>query len=187
LEALPVCRTNQEMAAMHNIDARSGAESRSLTPRLKEEALAEIELGAVSAMHAFQRWIVRCMEVAGLKDLTVVDVLVLHHVNHRSHDKRLADICFLLNIEDAHVVAYSLRKLVGLGVVNADRHGKEVTYSTTASGQAHLARYREIREQRLIDALKTLGLDKSALGELAQHLRRMSGLYDQAARAAASL
>jgi predicted MarR family transcription regulator len=155
--------------------------------RLKEEDMAEVELGTVSATHAFQRWIVRCMEMAGLKDLTVVDVLVLHHVNHRANDKRLADICFVLNIEDAHVVGYALRKLVGLGVIQAEKQGKEVTYSTTPSGQEYLLRYTEIRERRLIDALTTLGLNKSALGELAHYLRKMSGLYDQAARAASSI
>ena len=151
------------------------------------DALAETELGAFGTSQSFHRWIVRCMEMAGLKDLTVVDVLVLHHVNHRGNDKRLADICFVLNIEDSHVVGYSLRKLAALGVIQADRHGKEVTYAITPSGQAFLRRYMEIREQRLIDALTTIGLNKSVLGELAQYLRRMSGLYDQAARAATSI
>lgn len=154
---------------------------------LKEEVMAEFELGTVSTTHAFQRWIVRCMEMAGLKDLTVVDVLVLHHINHRANDKRLADICFVLNIEDSHVVGYALRKLIGLGVIQSEKQGKEVTYSTTRSGQEYLLRYTEIRERRLIDALTTLGLNKSALGELAQYLRKMSGLYDQAARAASSI
>jgi len=149
--------------------------------------MAEFELCTVSATHAFQRWIVRCMEMAGLKDLTVVDVLILHHVNHRANDKRLADICFVLNIEDAHVVGYALRKLVGLGVIQAKKQGKEVTYSTTPSGQGYLLRYAEIRERRLIDSLATLGLNKAALGELAHYLRKMSGLYDQAARAASSI
>ncbi len=152
-----------------------------------KEALAEIELGAFGTSQSFHRWIVRCMEMAGLKDLTVVDVLVLHHVNHRGNDKRLADICFVLNIEDSHVVGYSLRKLAALGVIRADKHGKEVTYAITPSGQACLLRYTEIRERRLIDALTTIGLNNSVLGELAQYMRRMSGLYDQAARAASSI
>jgi predicted MarR family transcription regulator len=175
-------------AQLHEAEAPDMNVSGGATPRRrKDDALVEIELGTVSAMHAFQRWILSCMEMAGLKDLTVVDVLVLHHVNHRLHDKRKADICFLLNIEDAHVVSYSLRKLVALGVVKTKKNGKEVTYSATPSGQEYLLRYKEIRERRLVDALDTLGLKQSALGELAQYLRKMSGLYDQAARAAASL
>jgi predicted MarR family transcription regulator len=67
------------------------------------------------------------------------------------------------------------------------RHGKEITSAITPSGQAFLRRYTEIRERRLIDALITIGLNNSVSGELAQYLRRMSGLYDQAARAATSI
>jgi predicted MarR family transcription regulator len=153
----------------------------------KAIALAELEFGMASVSHAFQRWIVCCMTAAQLKDLSIVDVLVLHHVNHRVSNKRLADICFILNIEDAHVVGYSLRKLIALGVVKAEKHGKEVTYSTTPPGQDYLLEYQKIREQHLLGSLKTLGVEDTALGHLAQFLRRMSGLYDQAARAASSL
>jgi predicted MarR family transcription regulator len=42
-------------------------------------------------------------------------------------------------------------------------------------------------DQCLRDGLKVLGLIDAVLKELAQFLRKMSGLYDQAARAAASL
>jgi predicted MarR family transcription regulator len=157
------------------------------SPCPPEAALAEMELGTVGTMHAFQRWIVRCMEAAGQRDLTAVDVLVLHHLNRRTHDRRLANICFILNIEDSHVVAYSLRKLAGLRLVTAGRHGKEAVYSTTQEGRNCLARYREIREQRLLEALGTIGLPEAALEELAGYVRWLWGLYDQAARAAASL
>ena len=150
-------------------------------------SFADIELVTAGAMNAFQRWVSSCMKSAGLKDLTSVDVLVLHHVSHGTHNRRLADICFVLNIEDTHVVAYSVRKLLALGVISSDKHGKEVTYATTELGQGYLQRYREIRERHLVDALATLGLNKSLLEELAQYLRKMSGLYDQAARAASSL
>jgi predicted MarR family transcription regulator len=48
-------------------------------------------------------------------------------------------------------------------------------------------RYRDIRESCLIDALKADdGLNRD-IGELARLLRVLSGMYDQAARAAASL
>ena len=156
-------------------------------PHGREPALTEMELGTIGAMQAFQRWIVRCMEAAGQRDLTAIDGLVLHHLNRRAHDCRLADICFILNIEDSHVVACSLRKLAGLGLACTGRHGKEVAHSVTEAGRKCMVRYNEIREHRLLDALGTMGLRKTALEELALYLRRMPGLYDQAARAAASL
>ncbi|HBD32521.1 MAG TPA: transcriptional regulator, partial [Cupriavidus sp.] len=65
-----------------------------------------------------------CMGAAGVRDLTFLDVLVLHHVNHRGRAKRLADICFVLNVEDTHLVTYALKKLVGLGLVAGERVGK---------------------------------------------------------------
>jgi lipoprotein-anchoring transpeptidase ErfK/SrfK len=93
--------------------------------------MSEFEFGLIVAGNAFHRWVVHCMSAAGLKDLTPLDVLVLHHVTHRARDKRLADICFIMNIEDTHLVNYALKKLQGLGVVASRKHGKEVTYAAT--------------------------------------------------------
>lgn len=149
--------------------------------------MSEFEFGLIVAGNAFHRWVVHCMSAAGLKDLMPLDVLVLHHVTHRARDKRLADICFIMNVEDTHLINYSLKKLQGLGVVSSQKNGKEVTYCATEIGQAYVARYREIRERCLIDALHAdAGLNKD-IGELARLLRVLSGMYDQAARAAASL
>ena len=149
--------------------------------------MSEFEFGLIVAGNAFHRWIIHCMAAAGLKDLTPLDVLVLHHVTHRARDKRLADICFIMNIEDTHLVNYALKKLQGLGVVVSQKNGKDVTYAATDEGRGYVQRYREIRESCLIDALKADdGLNRD-IGELARLLRVLSGMYDQAARAAASL
>ena len=78
-----------------------------VSPRSLE--LSEFEFGMIVAWNAFSRWAMRCMAAAGCPDLTITDVLVLHHLNHRERNKKLADICFVLNYEDTHVVAYSLK------------------------------------------------------------------------------
>ena len=154
-----------------------------VSPRSVE--LSEFEFGMIVAWNAFSRWAVRCMAAAGCPDLTITDVLLLHHLQHRARNKKLADICFVLNYEDTHVVAYSLKKLVSAGLVETDKQGKEVFYSPTAQGETFVARYREVRETCLVDSLDT---DRNAdIGALARTLRTMSGLYDQAARAATSL
>ena len=136
---------------------------------------------------AFHRWVMHCMAAAGLKDLAPLDVLVLHHVTHRARDKRLADICFIMNMEDTHLVNYALKKLQALGVVASQKNGKEVTYAATDLGRTHVQRYREIRESCLMDALKADDALNRDIGELARLLRVLSGMYDQAARSAASL
>ena len=88
----------------------------------------------------------RCMAGAGVKDMTETEILVVHHVNHRDREKKLADICFVLNIEDTHVVSYALKKLANLGLVSGNRRGKEVFWSTTEAGQAPCERYRQVRD-----------------------------------------
>ena len=154
-----------------------------VSPRSVE--LSEFEFGMIVAWNAFSRWAMRCMAAAGCADLTITDVLVLHHLNHRERNKKLADICFVLNYEDTHVVAYSLKKLVAARLVHAEKAGKEVIYSPTPGGEATVQRYREVRETCLID---NLDAGRNAdIGEMARLLRTMSGLYDQAARAATSL
>ena len=147
--------------------------------------LSEFEFGLMVVSNAFNRWMVRCMAAAGVPDLTVTDVLVLHHVNHRARNKKLADICFVLNYEDTHVVAYALKKLVAAGLLRADKQGKDVFYLPTPEGESAVQRYRAVRESCLVDSLD--GKINPALGEQARLLRNMSGLYDQAARAASSL
>ena len=154
-----------------------------VSPRSVE--LSELEFGLIVAWNAFSRWAMRCMAAAGCPDLTITDVLVLHHINHRARNKKLADICFVLNYEDTHVVAYSLKKLVTAELAQAQKLGKEVFYSPTPTGEAAVARYREVREACLVD---NLDAERNAdIGEMARLLRTMSGLYDQAARAATSL
>ena len=67
-----------------------------VSPRSVE--LSEFEFGLIVAWNAFSRWAVRCMAAAGCADLTITDVLVLHHINHRARNKKLGDICFVLNV-----------------------------------------------------------------------------------------
>ena len=156
-----------------------------VSPKSKE--LSEFEFGLIIAANAFNRWVTRCMAAAGLKDLTTLDVLLLHHVNHRAREKKLADICFMMNMEDTHVVSYSLKKLAAMGLVESEKRGKEVVFFTAQKGQDYIQRYREVREACLVATLSKDGSENKQLGELAGFLRMLSGMYDQAARAATSL
>ncbi len=76
--------------------------------------------------------------------------------------------------------------------MRGDKRGKEIVYATTEAGQAACARYREVREACLIAAFTAFrgeqGVALNAeIGGAADLLRALSGLYDQAARAATSL
>ena len=149
--------------------------------------LSEYEYGLIMAFHAFSRWMTRCMAAAGNQEMSPLDILVLHHVNHRDRQKRLSDISFLLNVEDVHTVNYALKKLVKSGLIAGEHNGKEIFYSTTKAGVALCETYREVREQCLVGSLKTMDFNPDELRRVAGMLRTLSGFYDQASRAAASL
>ena len=149
--------------------------------------LSEMEFALTIANNAFQRWIVRGLMAAGVADASPLDVLVLHVLYHRARPKRLADICLMLNLEDTHVVAYALKKLEKAGLVISNRKGKEKFAEVTNAGRDLCERYGEIREQCLLSSMKTLNADAREISRLAGLLRALSGLYDQAARAATSL
>ncbi|GIK81466.1 MAG: winged helix DNA-binding protein [Pseudorhodoplanes sp.] len=150
-------------------------------------ALSELEFGLILLGHAFERWMVRCMAAAGVPDLSPLDVLVLHTIAHRDRAKRLADICLVLNIEDTHLVTYSVKKLEGLGLVTSGRSGNEKNVVIARKGEAVVANYTKIREALLVAPVKGAGSDERRLSEVAAMMRALSGHYDQAARAAASL
>ena len=163
----------------------------------KAAELSEVEYGLIVGWNAFGKWMVKAMATAvaevgtmvtGGTDLAVLDILCLHSVNHRERPKKLADICFKLNVEDSHIVNYALKKLIKMKLVSSEKHGKEVFYATTATGVDLCLKYRAVRESCLVDGFTDINGGKGAeLGEVARQLRLLSGLYDQAARSATNL
>lgn len=93
----------------------------------------------------------------------------------------------MLNIEDTHTVNYALRKLLKSGLLEADKRGKEVFYRTSPKGAELIEAYRAVRNTCLIDNLDRTDMKGDDLREIAARLRAISGQYDQASRAAASL
>ena len=149
--------------------------------------LSELEYAMTMTFHAFQRWMTHCMKAVGYKDFNPLDILVLHHINHRAKEKRLSDVAFVLNIEDTHTVNYAIKKLVKADLIEGRKIGKEIFYSTTQTGQDVCIEYGKIRQACLLDAASANGRDFDEISHIARALRNISGLYDQASRAAASL
>ena len=149
--------------------------------------LSELEYAMTMTYNAFSRWMTHCMKSAGFKDFNPLDILILHNINHREKEKRLADIAFMLNIEDTHTVNYSVKKLVKAGLVEGHKTGKEIFYRTTSKGQSVCLEYAKIGQTCLLDTATAAGQDFDEISHVAKVLRNLSGLYDQASRAAASL
>ncbi|MBU2889357.1 winged helix DNA-binding protein [Celeribacter halophilus] len=148
---------------------------------------SEFEYGMIIAYNSFARWMQRCIAAAGMGELSALEILVLHNTNHRDREKRLTDICFLLNIEDTHTVNYALRKLLKLELLTSEKRGKEVFYRTSETGRALCESYRKVREECLLEPLVGGNMAGTNLSEIAAALRVLSGFYDQASRAASSL
>jgi predicted MarR family transcription regulator len=150
-------------------------------------ALSELEYGLILGNHAFQRWMVQCVRAAGGPALSPTEVLILHSVQHRGRPKRQAEILLALGIEDAHIATYAIRKLAAAGLVKIGRAGKEKLVATTPKGAALCARYAALRETLLVRAVREAGPGEAELSALAALLRTVSGFYESAARAGATL
>ena len=150
-------------------------------------ALSEMEFALTLLGNAFHRWLVRCSDAAGISGLTAMDVLVLHAANHRGREKTQADICLMYNIEDSHVVAYAVKKLAGMKLLETGRRGREKTVRVSEAGAEACRRYREVREALLVEAVASIDMEDGKISAAAALMRSLSGQYDQATRSAASL
>ena len=83
--------------------------------------------------------------------------------------------------------ASPIKKLASLGLVTTGRIGKEKSAAITANGASLCQKYRDIRKERRVNTVKRLQLDENTLSAIAAPLRALSGNFDRAARAAASL
>jgi predicted MarR family transcription regulator len=150
-------------------------------------SLSELEFALVVLGNAYHRWIAACSNAAHGGGLSSMEVQILHAVNHRERAKSQAELCMMFNIEDTHVVAYALKKLEAMGLVESGRRGKEKTVRITPAGTDRCLQYRRLREKLLVEPIRSLGLDEARVSEIAALMRVMSGQYDQATRAAASM
>ena len=128
---------NKKTTALNHDDIADGriVSSRHLVSERCAE-LSELEYARIMTSNAFNKWMVRCMTAAGEPDMGAFDVSLLHHVNHRNRKKKLADICFVLNVEDTHVVTYALKKLVKAGYVTSEKAGKELFFLHYGGGKS---------------------------------------------------
>jgi len=146
--------------------------------------LSELEFAMIVSINGFMSWVSHCADAAGGRGMGPLDVLVLHAINLRARNKRLADICLVLNVEDTHTVAYALKKLEEYGYATHRQDGRDRIYESSPDGDAFCARYLELREASLVESLRVDELDFNALDDAAKTLNRMARYYAHASRAA---
>lgn len=148
------------------------------TSRLPE--LSEFEYGLILAAHALDRWMVRCMAAAGAQDMSALEVTVLCLLARKGGQARQADIAIALGIEDTHQVAYVLKKLFSLKLLQRARSGKEVMYAISPAGGALCQQYAQVRETCLMQGLGSEEIDGESLSAVVQILETLSGCYNRA-------
>jgi predicted MarR family transcription regulator len=166
--------------------SRKPAKQTEAEAQARSEAMGQYELALIVAYNALMQWISRCGAAAGAARFSPLDLLVLRLVNNRLREKRLSDICFALKIEDTHTISYALKKLIAAGLVASQRSKNETLFASTPEGQDLCDRYYAVRRRFLLNSIAALTDDELDVTTLAGLLRALSGLYEQAARNAAT-
>ncbi len=155
-------------------------------PATEAEQLTELELTLTVLWNSVRRWMSQrgnSNEVNGLSEL---DVFLLHLLVYRNRQLRAIDLAFALSIDDMHLVTYSLKKLLRIGMVSSTKIGKEVFYKSTDKGREHYEDFHADRRAYLEPAMSFIPQEGVDIAKVNQFLRALSGMYEQAARAAAS-
>lgn len=145
-----------------------------------------MELALTVLWNSVRRWMSQRSKASDVNGLSDLDVFILHLLVYRNRPLRVTDLAFALSIDDLHQVTYSLKKLVRLEMVTSEKAGNENFYKAGERGQRH---YEQFIADRLRYLEPSMGLflhGEHNLEVMTNFLRTLSGVYEQAARAAAS-
>lgn len=154
--------------------------------RTEGELLSELELSLTVLWNSVRRWMNQRGKASAAPTLSDLDVFLTHLLVYRDRALRATDLAFALSIDDMHLVSYSLRKLVKVGMVSSKKVGKEVFYLPAEDGRAHYEAFLRERSKYLEPAMKYVSKGEHDFESLINLLRVLSGIYEQAARTAAS-
>ena len=154
-----------------------------------EIAVAEMEYALIRAFEAFGHWQAECFASVTGESLSGSDNALLHVIRMKDRPKSIREIARLTNRDDTPNIQYSLRKLANQGLIekqdgNSQRRG--VTYCVTERGRAVTDAYADLRRRLLIDFTQSVSNLETALTDATRTLDLMSGIYEQAARIAAT-
>lgn len=150
------------------------------------EQLSEMELALIVLWNSACRWMNQRSKGSNVSGLSNLDVFVLHLLVYRNLPLRMIDIAFALSIDDTHQVLYSLKKLVRLDMISSEKMGKEVFYTSGPKGRAHFDNFNDDRKKYLEPSMRLVMQGETSAETLINFLRTLSGVYEQAARSAAS-
>jgi len=152
-----------------------------------EVGTTEFEFALMRAFEGFGRWQSECL--ASVTDLAATgpENALLHIIRMNDRPKTMRDLARLTNREDIPNIQYSIRKLVGAGLVERKGAGRSgVTYEVTAEGRSVTDDYSDLRRKLLIAAIDNIVGFSDRLQEAARTLNLLIGIYEEVSRVAAT-
>lgn len=147
----------------------------------------ELEFALMRAFEGFGRWQSECL--ASVSDIAATgpENALLHIIRMNDRPKSIKDLARLTNRDDVPNIQYSLRKLIGAGLVIRKGSGRAgVTYEVTDEGRRVTDDYGALRRRLLIAAVEGVPGFAGRLAEATRTLNLLSGIYEQVARVAAT-
>ncbi len=147
----------------------------------------ELELALMRTFEGFGRGQSDCL--ASVCDLAATgpENALLHIIRMNDRPKTIKDLARMTNRDDVPNIQYSLRKLIGAGLVLRKGAGRSgVTYEVTEEGRRVTDDYGAVRRRLLIQAVAGLPGFAERLSEATRTLNLLSGIYEEIARVAAT-
>ena len=174
-------------------DAPGEAKSPGLDLRwhLAESAIevdtTELEFALMRTFEGFGRWQSECL--ASVCDLAATgpENALLHIIHMNDRPKTIKDLARLTNRDDVPNIQYSLRKLIGAGLVLRKGAGRSgVTYLVTDEGRRVTDDYGALRRRLLLQAVANVPGFSDRLAEATRTLNLLTGIYEEISRVAAT-
>jgi predicted MarR family transcription regulator len=149
-----------------------------------EAATTEFEWAMLRWHEAFDRYNRQALNMLGLATVSIPEMSILHIVRLHDRAKPASMIANLLNRDDVQNIQYSLRKLMGLKLIQKakDGSGKNSNVEVTDKGRQVCDEVASIRRQLLIQQIGQLENGEARLLFAAKTVSMLIGLYDEAGR-----
>jgi predicted MarR family transcription regulator len=153
----------------------------------QEMDVADLEYALIRCFEAFGHWQAECLASVVEFAASGPENALLHMIRANDRPKSVRDLAHMANREDVPNIQYSLRKLIKGGLVAKSGSGRSgVTYEATELGRHVCDRYADVRADLLIQSIARLPELAKRLPDAAHALDLMTGIYEQAAREAAT-
>ncbi|MDK3017284.1 winged helix DNA-binding protein [Pseudodonghicola flavimaris] len=159
-----------------------------LSENQAETKTTELEFALMRAFEGFGHWQSECL--ASVSDVAASgpENAMLHMIRMNDRPKSIKELARLSNRDDIPNIQYSLRKLAAAGLIEKLGSGRSgVTYQATTEGRRVTDQYGALRRKLLIERIHSVPGLNDQLAEATRVLNMLTGIYEEAARMAATL